>query len=47
MKGEILNFNNDFISIIKKIYENSFRFSDELNNFHKILETNNLNETEK
>jgi len=40
-------FNNDYISIFEKIYADKYGFFDNMENFHKILETNVLCDNEK
>ena len=44
---KVHSFNNEFISILKKIYADKYGFSDNMNNFHKTLETNILCNNEK
>jgi hypothetical protein len=44
---KIHSFNNEFIAVFKKIYTDKYGFIDNMNNFHKTLETNALCNGEK
>jgi hypothetical protein len=43
----IQKFDNKFANILEKIYKEKYNFNDDLKNFHKILETDTINENDK
>lgn len=43
----IHSFDNNFITIIKKIYKEKYNFNNELNYFHEILDSKLINKNEK
>jgi len=40
-------FQNEFVDVLKKIYREKYNFLEELNYFHKILESQTISEEDK